>query len=563
MKNWLLSLSIALLSVIVTSCGYDLTRLPSGSSAAKTSVVDISLKGADVELTWTPTSGKTRYEIYRNTKDSLPKEKPIASIPSSEKLHYIDSSVSYGNYYYWVKGCDGEVCSNLSKSPVSIKVSILNDTGINWSKPLVSLKSLDKPSTACVTDTSQALTQDCHEGRDSLPVTKIGGGNDAFDFTKIGKDGKELTIQTSSWSDSGSESSGTRWSCVRDNVTGLFWEVKTNDGIHDSSSDIRKGISNNIHHKDNTYHWGGVTTIGRDFKDASKNMASYTDDWDTLVEGSNKESLCGYNDWRVPTREELRSIVDYGVTKYAIDSNYFPGTAGLTIYLSASPYAKVDPKSNGKVYGWVVYFSNGNDYMYSILDGPYLGAVRLVRGNKSTYNASYSKAKAIGEQKVDGSIVNEWPDNRYNQHGDGTVTDTKTALMWKQCPEGQNGSSCSFHSGVADVYTWEEALKRAEALNKSGFAGYNDWRVPNIKELASLVALDRFSPSINSSVFPKTEKDDFWTSTPSNNINKKSNGDRDGALYVNFDTGGDHYGEESGDKKIYDKLRLRLVRSGM
>jgi hypothetical protein len=65
------------------------------------------------------------------------------------------------------------------------------------------------------------------------------------------------------------------------------------------------------------------------------------------------------------------------------------------------------------------------------------------------------------------------PDAVYQDHGNGTVTDTRTGLMWKQCSEGQSWSpgTCS---GTASGFTWSQALARAEAAT---FAGYADWRV--------------------------------------------------------------------------------------
>jgi hypothetical protein len=72
---------------------------------------------------------------------------------------------------------------------------------------------------------------------------------------------------------------------------------------------------------------------------------------------------------------------------------------------------------------------------------------------------------------------------RYTDNLDGTVTDTTTGAMWKRCSEGQTwtGASCD---GEATGYTWEQA----RALT-STFAGYNDWRVPNIRELHTITDL--------------------------------------------------------------------------
>ncbi|MEW5823614.1 MAG: DUF1566 domain-containing protein [Pseudomonadota bacterium] len=88
------------------------------------------------------------------------------------------------------------------------------------------------------------------------------------------------------------------------------------------------------------------------------------------------------------------------------------------------------------------------------------------------------------------------PDSIYMDHGDGTVTDTRTGLMWKKCNEGLSGADCS--TGSAQVFTWNAALVYAEAHN---FAGYDDWRMPSVKELRSLVELCRNEPAYNTDVF--------------------------------------------------------------
>ena len=186
------------------------------------------------------------------------------------------------------------------------------------------------------------------------------GGQAGFDFTKLGADGAPLLVQGLVWSAVGSEAAGTKWSCVKDNHTGLIWEVKT--------------TSAGIHHQNNTYKWGGPTAIGRD---AVTQFGSYHDDvnsapdgWDDLVAGSNSTNFCGYNTgWRVPTVEELASITNNNVTNPAIDTHYFPNTAAFS-YWSASPYA------GDASFAWRVDFTFGNDFLNFRANS---GRVRLVR----------------------------------------------------------------------------------------------------------------------------------------------------------------------------------------
>ena len=116
------------------------------------------------------------------------------------------------------------------------------------------------------------------------------------------------------------------------------------------------------------------------------------------------------------------------------------------------------------------------------------------------------------------SIPATTPTSQFIDHGDGTVTDTKTGLMWKRCSEGQawNGSTCSDTSESVTYFTWQGALQQAQAINSTGgFAGQSDWRVPNPKELTSLVEEQCFEPAINITVFPATYTSLFWSSSPS------------------------------------------------
>lgn len=114
-------------------------------------------------------------------------------------------------------------------------------------------------------------------------------------------------------------------------------------------------------------------------------------------------------------------------------------------------------------------------------------------------------------------ILNDTPDYRYTVHGDGTITDTATNLMWQQCSLGQSGSDCSI--GIAITMTWQGAL---QAGADSTLASHTDWRLPNVKELSSIVAYNCYSPSINETVFPSSVTGPYWSSSPYsyNSINR-------------------------------------------
>jgi len=116
------------------------------------------------------------------------------------------------------------------------------------------------------------------------------------------------------------------------------------------------------------------------------------------------------------------------------------------------------------------------------------------------------------------------PNGRFDDRGNGTVTDLRTGLTWQRCPVGfafdDNGTPAlnlddqCIPSGPS-TFTWQQALQSAAALNQGGgYAGSSDWRLPNVKELTSIVETRCAAPSINLTVFPGTPAlSSFWSSS--------------------------------------------------
>ena len=208
----------------------------------------------------------------------------------------------------------------------------LNDTGITWGGNYP-----EGNNTTCTSNID--APQDCHQGRDATH-NDPSDGHGGFSYTKLDASGNSLPA------------SAATWSCVRDNVTGLVWEVKTDDG--------------GIHDRDNTYRWGGKTALGTGY-------GEYYPDWDTLVDGSNTERLCGYSDWRVPTRTELQGLVHYGRSYPAIDTDYLPNRP-------ASYFWSASPSGGSSSSAWVVAFGYGSAGYDN--DRSYDGHVRLVRSGQ-------------------------------------------------------------------------------------------------------------------------------------------------------------------------------------
>lgn len=118
----------------------------------------------------------------------------------------------------------------------------------------------------------------------------------------------------------------------------------------------------------------------------------------------------------------------------------------------------------------------------------------------------------------------------YTINGDGTVTDTKMGLMWKQCSEGRSGAECSV--GTAAAYKWGDAMSKFGS--SVSFAGYSDWRIPSLDELSTLIYCSNGKPweearaggcrdnsrypVIDQQSFPNTELAGYWSSTPGGRV---------------------------------------------
>ena len=119
--------------------------------------------------------------------------------------------------------------------------------------------------------------------------------------------------------------------------------------------------------------------------------------------------------------------------------------------------------------------------------------------------------QAFAQQTITDWIDNDTSDSRYTVHSNETITDNATGLMWARCPGNKHGNDCSLGSDIK--YNWRDALI---AASNSELANYNDWRLPNVEELRSIVAYGRYSPSINTQIFPTPNsfcEAGYWSSS--------------------------------------------------
>ncbi|MFY8352590.1 DUF1566 domain-containing protein [Pseudoalteromonas sp. SSM20] len=109
------------------------------------------------------------------------------------------------------------------------------------------------------------------------------------------------------------------------------------------------------------------------------------------------------------------------------------------------------------------------------------------------------------------SVPETTPTSQFTINTDGTVTDNLTGIMWMRCSIGQswdtNNQTCT---GGVEQLTWQQALKSASQYQ---YAGFNDWQLPNVKELSTIVDRQCVDAAINQTLFPATLAQNYWTST--------------------------------------------------
>jgi hypothetical protein len=337
-------------------------------------------------------------------------------------------TISGGTSPYYASSSDTRVATvSVAGSTLSVTAVGAGSAAITVQDSTSGLKTVTvkvDPIPGKLPDTGQTMCYDWrgYEITCRMPGENLYGqdGNYTINppfYTKLDSNGNDLS------------DSATSWTMVRDNVTGLIWEIKGNEDT--------------LNYKNNNYTWQEVNEL--------------------FIETLNASEFGGYSDWRLPTIKELASILDYGRSVPTIDTRYFPKTISAPYWSSTLFHFR-------SASAWHMNFTFGNAY-YADDDSSFY-PVRAVRGPQS-----------------ESTLVD---------NGDGTVTDTSTGLMWQQSTSNEH------------LLPWTAALSYCENLP---LAGYTDWRLPNMKELRTIVDYETCSPAINTDYFPDTMLSDYWSST--------------------------------------------------
>jgi hypothetical protein len=263
--------------------------------------------------------------------------------------------------------------------------------------------------------------------------------------------------------------------------------------------------------------------------------------WFIDIEIVNNMSLRGFNDWRLPNVTEMSSLFNFGVTRiydWLRDQGFqFPciGCATSTTY----------PSETGKFYysnfDIVNIESFPKSLNYHFL--PVRGGQKEISDPHYPGNVWKTGQTLTYYDRDDGDLKMgvSWPNPRFTDNGDGTITDLFTSLMWSknanclktQYPDFDNDGS----QGDGGI-SWNHAFDFINGMNAELFSqcngGHHDWRLPNVNELRSLIDYSKFHLSLPSGhpfiMVGDNGRFSYWTSTT-------DIGDSVYAFVIDFDFG--------------------------
>lgn len=218
------------------------------------------------------------------------------------------------------------------------------------------------------------------------------------------------------------------------------------------------------------------------------------------VEYAENCTLAGYDDWRLPTIKELYSLI------------LFSGVTG-TSESSSVPYLDID----------YFEFRFGTEFGERFIDSQYATSTiyssTTIGGNETMFGVNFVDGRIKGypiSKDFEIKLVRGRTDygvNNFVDNGNGTITDNATELMWDAV-------------GSTDGMNWETALAYAQAMNAQNYLGYSDWRLPDVKELQSIVDYTKSPDYTNSAAIsslfniPEITNEDgetdypwYWSST--------------------------------------------------
>ena len=256
-----------------------------------------------------------------------------------------------------------------------------------------------------------------------------------------------------------------------------------------------------------------------------KNANCFADQaWQSALDSANRlaSGSCGLSDgsavggWRLPNINELESLVDEQNRSSALPTGH-PFSNVQASYWSSSS------RASGKYAAWYLSMVDGGvsyDYMplsykysfhkvWPVRDGHAATVQIPATGQTGCWDIDGADITCSGTgqdgDKLKGAA---WPTPRFSDNGDQTLTDNLTGLIWAK-----NANP------AAATKLWQGALDYIASLNSKSYLGYSDWRLPNRKELMSLVnrQQDNSVSWLNAQGFSNVQVNYYWSSSSYSN----------------------------------------------
>lgn len=188
--------------------------------------------------------------------------------------------------------------------------------------------------------------------------------------------------------------------------------------------------------------------------------------WAAAVAGASNCTVGGYTDWRMPTMKELYSLVKFS----GANGSSMTNAAGYIPFLDTNVFGFAFGGTSTNTGSRIIDAQDwsGNYYVSTVMNG-----------QPAAFGFNFVDGRIKGYPPANGNYVRyvrgnpAYGVNAFTNHGDGTITDLATGLMWSRADSGS-------------ALNWSNALAWVQSCNVSNHLGHSDWRLPNAKELHSL-----------------------------------------------------------------------------
>jgi len=460
--------------------------------------VQVETESNRVRISWDYPGSASSYRVYKIPALDSPLEDARKFFDTRGHSIVVEDLDNFQGYYFAVVG----------------------HRGIIGSSPEVRVAAMPEPPFEANEVINPTGIRKCFDGESGgmveCPVAEwpgqdgdyaVAGETGDFSFTKIAANGATLPDDAE------------EWSCVRDDNTGLMWEVKIPlEEKHFSDMPLQS-----IHARftrylpDERINHGSP---GRILDNSNGEFSCPLEECSTwhYLQVINEKALCGYNDWRLPTVTEMHHLRDHTPTAACpqclgewsayIDTDFFPGRGNhpdfareySTLNALVSKQAPEQPNADANDEGrfWIWSDPLGAAYTNSTYSINFLKLVRDAGGSSPMDLVDTLPPEAVGGQVCHADVLGSHKPDDFLINNDGTVTHEATGLIWMQCALGQewDDGECV---GDPNPLPVQKALQQTEHFE---FAGYDDWRLPNYKELETLTERACREPAIDRNIFP-------------------------------------------------------------